>query len=172
MNCDIVLREGERLDEVNESLKLIQKTDGLTFGTDAYLLAAYMYANASGFAAELGGGTGIISLLAASRKRFEKITVAEIQEDYAELIGRNIELNDMSDRAIGTKMSAERHICVSHSDPLKAIVTLLLGCPVKKGKVHKAVYDRPVIIGVIFGTPRVPSSDKACITENKARGKG
>ena len=98
MNCDIVLREGERLDEVNESLKLIQKTDGLTFGTDAYLLAAYMYANASGFAAELGGGTGIISLLAASRKRFEKITVAEIQEDYAELIGRNIELNDMSDR--------------------------------------------------------------------------
>ena len=92
------INEGERLDEVNESLKLIQKTDGLTFGTDAYLLAAYMHANCGGSAVELGGGTGIISLLAASRNRFEKIFVAEIQEDYAKLIERNIALNGFEDR--------------------------------------------------------------------------
>ena len=92
------INEGERLDEVNESLKLIQKTDGLTFGTDAYLLDAYMHANCGGSAVELGGGTGIISLLAASRKRFEKIFVAEIQEDYAKLIERNIALNGFEDR--------------------------------------------------------------------------
>ena len=98
MNIDITPREGERLDEVNESLKLLQKTDGLTFGTDAYLLAAYMYANAGGKAIELGGGTGIISLLAASRKRFDKISVVEIQNDYAELIKRNISLNGMCEQ--------------------------------------------------------------------------
>lgn len=98
MNIDITPREGERLDEVNESLKLLQKTDGLTFGTDAYLLAAYMYANGSGNAVELGGGTGIISLLTASRCRFNKISVVEIQEDYAELIKRNIALNGFDDR--------------------------------------------------------------------------
>ena len=92
------INEGERLDEVNESLKLIQKTVGLTFGTDAYLLAAYMHANCGGSAVELGGGTGIISLLAASRNRFEKIFVAEIQEDYAKLIERNIALNGFEDR--------------------------------------------------------------------------
>ena len=95
MNIDFTPGNGERLDEVNENLKLIQKTDGLTFGTDAYLLSAYMYANSRGVAAELGGGTGIISLLASSRKRFEKIYVAEIQADYAELIKRNISLNRM-----------------------------------------------------------------------------
>ncbi len=95
MNSDIIIQDGERLDEVNENLKLIQKSDGLTFGTDAYLLAAYMYANAGGCALELGGGTGIISLLAASKKRFDKITVAEIQEQYAKLIGRNIALNGL-----------------------------------------------------------------------------
>ena len=92
-----ITRDGERIDEVNESLKLIQKTDGLTFGTDAYLLAAYTY-SCSGHAAELGGGTGIVSLLAASRRRFEHITVAEIQEDYAELIRRNIALNSLGER--------------------------------------------------------------------------
>jgi tRNA1(Val) A37 N6-methylase TrmN6 len=92
------INEGERLDEVNESLKLIQKKDGLTFGTDAYLLAAYMYRHNGGTAVELGGGTGIISLLAASKNRFDKIKVVEIQKDYAELIERNIKLNGMDDR--------------------------------------------------------------------------
>ena len=32
----------ERCDYVNDSLKLIQETDGLTFGTDALLLAAFI----------------------------------------------------------------------------------------------------------------------------------
>lgn len=96
MNIDITHVPGERVDNVNENLKLIQKTDGLTFGTDAYLLAAYMYSNRSGVAVELGGGTGIISMLLASRKRFNKISIIEIQEDYAELIERNIELNSLN----------------------------------------------------------------------------
>ena len=32
----------ERLDRVNENITLIQKKDGLTFGTDAFLLAAFI----------------------------------------------------------------------------------------------------------------------------------
>ena len=92
------IKDDERLDEVNENIKLIQKTNGLTFGTDAYLLAAYMYSNCGGLAVELGGGTGIISLLAASRKRFDKISIVEIQDDYAELINRNTELNGMKEK--------------------------------------------------------------------------
>ena len=92
-----IINEDERLDEVNENIKLIQKKSGLTFGTDAYLLAAYMYSNCGGLAVELGGGTGIISLLAASKNRFEKISIVEIQKDYADLIKRNIDLNNMRD---------------------------------------------------------------------------
>ena len=37
-----MIYEDERLDEINDSLKLIQKKDGLTFGTDAFLLYAYL----------------------------------------------------------------------------------------------------------------------------------
>jgi tRNA1(Val) A37 N6-methylase TrmN6 len=87
----------ERIDYVNDSLKLIQKTDGLTFGTDALLLAGYIsgkYKNAL----EIGGGTGIISMLLLSRKKAERVTAVEVQEEFAELINRNAELNGLSDR--------------------------------------------------------------------------
>ena len=87
--------ENERVDEVNERLRLIQKTDGLTFGTDALLLAAYVkkgYQNAL----ELGSGTGIISMLLLARDKVKKITALEIQEEYARLTERNAELNGLT----------------------------------------------------------------------------
>ena len=54
--------EYERLDEINEDLKLIQRKGGLTFGTDAYLLSAFVKKNTSGSCADFGCGTGVISL--------------------------------------------------------------------------------------------------------------
>ena len=87
----------ERIDYVNDSLKLIQKTDGLTFGTDALLLAGYIsgkYKNAL----EIGGGTGIISMLLLTREKVRMATAVEVQEEFSELIGRNAELNGLSDR--------------------------------------------------------------------------
>lgn len=91
---NIKINDGERVDKVNENITLIQKKDGLTFGTDAYLLASYMYNNTSGVAVELGGGTGIISLLLNARKRFSKIYVNEIQCEFCDIISRNIRLNN------------------------------------------------------------------------------
>lgn len=90
-----ILFENERLDEVNDKLRLIQKTDGLTFGTDALLLAAFIGKKGKR-ALELGGGSGIISMLLSARERFEHITCAEVQAEYAELIKRNIALNSLS----------------------------------------------------------------------------
>ena len=79
------LQDGERLDYVNDSLELIQNTDGLTFGTDALLLAGYIEGrHRSGI--ELGGGTGIISMLLLTRGKVDSITAIEIQDEYAELI--------------------------------------------------------------------------------------
>lgn len=88
----------ERLDEVNVELRLIQKTNGLTFGTDAYLLAAFVRQTPSAFAVELGAGTGIVSLLLARTEKVRSIAAVEIQESFAELIGRNADLNGLSER--------------------------------------------------------------------------
>lgn len=88
----------ERVDTVNDGLRLIQKKGGLTFGTDAYLLAAYLRPMPWARAVDLGCGTGIISLLAAQHHKFASITAVEIQPAFAELTKRNIIENGMQDR--------------------------------------------------------------------------
>ena len=96
------LYPGERLDEVNDSLSLIQKTDGLTFGTDALLLASYVTEKgASGL--ELGSGSGIISLLLLARDKLSEAQALEIQEYYAELTERNARLNSLDSRLKAVK---------------------------------------------------------------------
>ena len=91
------LKPGERVDVVNDKLNLIQNSEGLTFGTDALLLAGYI--NGSyGKACELGGGTGIISMLLLTRSKAKSAVAIEIQEEYAELVKRNAEFNSLSDR--------------------------------------------------------------------------
>ena len=94
---DILLEEKEQLHEVNDRLRLIQRTDGLTFGTDALLLAAFVSRHAKR-ALELGTGTGIISLLLGTRERLDAIDALEVQETYARLAERNVALNGLSAR--------------------------------------------------------------------------
>ncbi len=90
--------ESERLDVVNDDIKLFQKTSGLTFGTDALLLASFIDERQTARAMELGGGSGIISFLLLARKKAAHVTVAELQSTYAALIRRNAEMNGMTAR--------------------------------------------------------------------------
>ena len=92
------LRDRETLHEVNEQIQLIQRADGLTFGTDAYLLAAYLRPKRGAVAVDLGSGTGIIPLLCLARDKASRFTAVEIQPAFSELIQRNAELNGMADR--------------------------------------------------------------------------
>ena len=102
MTNDIIFPD-ERIDEVNEHIRLIQKKDDLTFGTDAFLLASYMKAQKNASAAELGSGTGIISLLCAARNKFSHIYAFEVQEDFALLTRRNVSLNSLDDKISTTR---------------------------------------------------------------------
>lgn len=92
------IKDDERVDCVNENITLIQKKDGLTFGSDAYLLYAYLRKKVNGLAADLGAGTGIISLLAAAKGKFRQIYAFEIQKSFAELIERNVKGNGFDDK--------------------------------------------------------------------------
>lgn len=93
----VKLQNDERIDYVNDSLKLIQKPSGLTFGTDALLLAGYIEGKYKR-GAEFGSGSGIISMLLLTREKLEATDAFEVQEDYARLTERNAELNGLSDR--------------------------------------------------------------------------
>ena len=97
MNYPPILPD-ERVDEVNESIRLIQKKQGLTFGTDAYLLAAFTRPSPRARAVDLGSGTGIIPLLLLARSKVATAVAVEIQPSFAELIRRNADLNRFGDR--------------------------------------------------------------------------
>jgi len=87
----------ERCDYVNDSLRLIQNTEGLTFGTDALLLAGYV-SGRYGVGCEIGSGSGIISMLLLTRGKLSRTVALEVQSEYAELTSRNAELNGLSHR--------------------------------------------------------------------------
>ena len=96
--CAPSLLDDERLDEVNEHIRLIQKKQGLTFGTDAYLLTAFVRTSPAARAVDLGSGTGIIPLLLCARNKVRSVTAVELQASFADLIRRNAQLNGMEER--------------------------------------------------------------------------
>lgn len=89
---------GLRRDAVNESITLTQKKEGLTFGTDAYLLAAYVKSRPNATAVDLGSGTGIIPLLCLARNKLASCTAVEIQPSFCELIIKNAKENALEGR--------------------------------------------------------------------------
>ena len=89
------LLENERINEINENLKLIEKKDSLTFGTDAYLLSAYLPKKQKSVGIELGCGSGVISLLALTKKKCQHVYGIEVQNDIASVAKRNGELNTL-----------------------------------------------------------------------------
>lgn len=95
----MIIYDDERVDEVNDSLSLIQKPEGLTFGTDALLLAGYVSGKFRE-GAELGAGSGIVSMLLLSRGKASCVKAYEIQEEYADLVRRNAEYNSLTERLV------------------------------------------------------------------------
>ena len=89
--------ENERLDTVNDGIRIYQYKDGQLFGSDALLLAGYVRGRAKR-AAELGSGSGILSLLLLQREKAARIDCFELQGAYCELTRRNAALNGFGDR--------------------------------------------------------------------------
>ena len=87
----------KRCDFVNDKLQLIQDTEGLTFGTDALLLAGYINGKYK-YGCEIGSGSGIISMLLSTRDKIGDIVALEIQSEYASLTARNAELNGLAQK--------------------------------------------------------------------------
>ena len=83
----------EREVVVNDRITLIEKKNGLAFGTDAILLAAYAEPDRTAATVELGSGSGICSLLLASHGKSDSIYAVEIQPELHETAIINVERN-------------------------------------------------------------------------------
>ena len=85
-------------EQINDNISIYQNEGSLAFGTDAYLLSAYIKKSSKAVAAEFGAGSGVISLLTAARGKLCNITAFEVQEKIADIAKQNVEHNGLSDK--------------------------------------------------------------------------
>lgn len=84
---------------INGGLVIREPKNGLRFGTDALLLAAFAHGHlGKGTCADFGTGSGILPLLLLSAGAKNAFTAVEIQPDYACLAEENARSNGFSER--------------------------------------------------------------------------
>lgn len=153
----VKLLEGERIDEVNDKLKLIQKPEGLTFGTDALLLAGYINSK-KGAGLELGAGSGIISMLLLTRGKLDSVSAVELQDEYAELIGRNAELNGLEERLIPVCADVREYNGRAAFDSVFSNPPYMTASSGKANEIFKKNIARHEVAGGIFDFARCAAS--------------
>lgn len=85
---------------INGGVTLREYPDGIRFGTDALLLAAFALPRLrKGVCADFGTGSGVLPLLLLSAGCKSDFLAIELQKAYADLARANIEENGFSDRA-------------------------------------------------------------------------
>lgn len=92
------LEKGERLEDLGcKNLKIIQNKNLYTFTSDSVILANFLKIKSKESAVEIGGGSGVISILATAKNKVKKIKIFEIQENLQKLCKKNIKINNLND---------------------------------------------------------------------------
>ena len=94
------LKENEKIEDLQfKGLKIIQNKKWFCFGMDAVLLSDFAKGiKKNSVVADLGSGTGIISILLSGKTEAKHIISIEKQPEMADIISRNILLNDLSNK--------------------------------------------------------------------------
>ena len=97
MRSDLVYC-GERVDDLQNGLFVIQDPKKFCFGMDAVLLSGFARVKRGEVALDMGTGTGIIPILLSDRTDGEHFTGLEIQHECAEMAERSVRYNGLEDR--------------------------------------------------------------------------
>ena len=81
-----------------QGLKILQDDDLYSFTSDAVILANFVRLKPNETAVEIGGGSGVISILLSAKNSFKKIKMFEIQEKMQKNKEKNIIFNNLSDK--------------------------------------------------------------------------
>lgn len=99
MNSDSLLKEGERLDDLQrDGLKIIQNPKKFCFGMDAVLLTSFISLPKNKTILDLCTGSGVIPLLLTAKAEPKHIDALEIQVDSVDMAKRSVLWNHLSDR--------------------------------------------------------------------------
>lgn len=95
----IELRENERIDELHRNgYRIIQNETAFCFGMDAVLLSGFAAAKKGERVVDFCTGTGIIPILMEAKTDGSHFTGLEIQAPMAEMAGRSVLLNNLSEK--------------------------------------------------------------------------
>ena len=98
----IELEQGERIEDLQcKGLKIIQNKNLYSFTSDSVVLANFISTKKKDKCVEIGGGSGVVSILLTAKSDFERIDIFEIQPQMHQLIEKNIKLNSLQ-----TKLNA------------------------------------------------------------------
>lgn len=92
------IRQGERLDDLQNGYWLFQSPKDFCYGIDAVLLSWFAKVKKGERALDLGTGNGIIPVLMEAKSQGEDFTGLEIQKKSADLARRSVAYNHLEDR--------------------------------------------------------------------------
>ena len=92
-----LVREKERVDDLQNGYYVIQDPDKFCFGMDAVLLSGFAKVKKGETALDLGTGTGIIPILLKTKTNGKHFTGLEIQKECADMAGRSVRYNHLED---------------------------------------------------------------------------
>ena len=97
MNKDLV-KENERVDDLQNGCYVIQDKEKFCFGMDAVLLSGFTKVKEGEKVLDMCTGTGIIPILLSAKTKGKHFTGIEIQEECAQMADRSVKYNGLEDR--------------------------------------------------------------------------
>lgn len=92
-----LIKEGERLDDLQNGYYVIQNPEKFCFGMDAVLLSGFAKVKPDENVLDLCTGTGIIPILLKAKGKGRHLTGLEIQEDCTEMSRRSVCYNKLEE---------------------------------------------------------------------------
>lgn len=97
--CDIVLKENERIDDLQRNgYRIIQNREKFCFGMDAVLLSGFASVKPGAEVLDMGTGTGIIPILLEAKSQASHFYALEIQPESADMARRSVSLNKLENK--------------------------------------------------------------------------
>ncbi len=95
---EIILSEGETVENLGDGFQIIQGCEEFRFGTDAVKLSDFAVVHPGDNVMDLCTGTGIIPILLQKKQPRMQAVGLEIQEQMAEMADRSVKLNNLTDK--------------------------------------------------------------------------